>query len=776
MGSTTALYPALKGLYSLRETIGSGGFAKVKKAIHLLTGEKCAIKIMDKKSLGDDLPRVYLEIEAMKDLSHQNIAKLYQVIETTSTIFMVLEYCPGGELFDYIVAKNKLPEDEARVFFRQIVAAVGYIHKRGYAHRDLKPENLLLDKDHNAKLIDFGLCAKPQGGMENVLKTCCGSPAYAAPELVTGKEYLGAEADLWSMGVLLYALLCGYLPFDDDNISNLYRKIQSGHYTVPEFVSQKSSDLIAQLLQVEPKRRITIDQLLKNSWLCKFDGEVKWESSISQTQIDPDCCGELSLYYGKSLKEMSHKIREWKYEYLTASYLLLRQKKAAGRSVRLAASHIPRPLGELKPRSILGDGIGNSPSLNRRPASALPGQHPKIMQPSIFNSPNQMGRSQPGRQSARPAVAPPAVPAKAATLPPQMHPSQMQPMQPPPAFPMQPPGAPRLPPKMAARHPSVMEDDEDDKENFIVPQGRASRSVRTTPQSKPPPRGSHSQPRPRPASVTGDENGHRSSSTQSHQRRPKPVIAKLNFDENQNPPKQIIPQQLSEDMSPTDIESQMPTFALSTPCTPTKTTFDSPFDRAVTPSKSLDSGLDSVDGSGTTPSTPANRIIRRRSNSIDTSSMPRKDGILWTPGSATKTPMSSMRPPGSSVFGSIERGLDKMKAALTPRKRFNSDADSVPRRINALVNLSYTSKNSAATVLEDLKAALEDKKIQFKQTDYILRCKITDDWDRIKLAFDLEICEMPSRSGEKKVGIRRKRVKGDTWMFKRYCEDILSVL
>ncbi|KAL7841181.1 hypothetical protein SRHO_G00248720, partial [Serrasalmus rhombeus] len=185
--------------YEVYETIGSGGFAKVKLGRHILTGEKVAIKIMEKKDLGDDLPRVKTEIEAMKNLSHQHVCRLYHVIETNSKIYMVLEYCPGGELFDYIVAKDRLSEEETRVFFRQIVSALAYVHSQGYAHRDLKPENLLIDEDHNLKLIDFGLCAKPKGGLGYELMTCCGSPAYAAPELIQGKSYIGSEADVWSM-------------------------------------------------------------------------------------------------------------------------------------------------------------------------------------------------------------------------------------------------------------------------------------------------------------------------------------------------------------------------------------------------------------------------------------------------------------------------------------------------------------------------------------------------------------------------------------------------
>ncbi|XP_015136280.2 maternal embryonic leucine zipper kinase isoform X1 [Gallus gallus] len=242
-------YEEILKYYELHETIGTGGFAKVKLGRHLLTGEKVAIKIMDKVALGDDLPRVKTEIDAMKNLSHQHVCRLYHVIETSKKIFMVLEYCPGGELFDYIVSKDRLSEEEARVFFRQIVSAIAYVHSQGYAHRDLKPENLLIDEEHNLKLIDFGLCAKPKGGLDYRLNTCCGSPAYAAPELIQGKAYIGSEADIWSMGVLLYALLCGFLPFDDDNVMALYRRITRGKYAVPKWLSPSSTLLLNQLLQ-----------------------------------------------------------------------------------------------------------------------------------------------------------------------------------------------------------------------------------------------------------------------------------------------------------------------------------------------------------------------------------------------------------------------------------------------------------------------------------------------------------------------------------------------
>uniref|UniRef100_A0A8K9WT86 Maternal embryonic leucine zipper kinase n=1 Tax=Oncorhynchus mykiss TaxID=8022 RepID=A0A8K9WT86_ONCMY len=322
--------------YEVYETIGSGGFAKVKLGRHILTGEKVAIKIMEKKELGEDLPRVKVEIEAMKSLSHQHVCRLYHVIETNTKIYMILEYCPGGELFDYIVAKDRLSEEETRVFFRQIVSALAYVHSQGYAHRDLKPENLLIDEDHNLKLIDFGLCAKPKGGLGYELMTCCGSPAYAAPELIQGKAYIGSEADVWSMGVLLFALLCGYLPFDDDNCMVLYRKITRGSYNNPHWLSPGSILLLNQMMQVDPKHRVTIRQLLDHPWtMSGYGSPVEWHSKQPLGYIDEDCITEMSVSLKISRQSTLQLVNEWKYDQTTATYLLLLSKKQRGKPVRI---------------------------------------------------------------------------------------------------------------------------------------------------------------------------------------------------------------------------------------------------------------------------------------------------------------------------------------------------------------------------------------------------------------------------------------------------------
>jgi len=322
------------------DTIGAGGFAKVKKTKHKLTGERVAIKIMDKAALREtnDLERVYLEIQALKDLNHQNISELYFVHETSTKFYLVLEFAHGGELFDYIVARERCREEEARAFFRQIASAVAYCHSKGIAHRDLKPENLLLDKESNIKLIDFGLIARPANLSGDLLSTCCGSAAYAAPELIRGEKYVGPKADMWSLGILLYALLCGFLPFDDDNTQRLYRLIQRGTYEIPPWLTVESQKLIGALLRHKPDSRLTMDQLLKHPWLLKGTKLSAIDPSSQnrpRNDLEPAVVTEMAKYYGLDQSTMEAKIKEQLYDGITCNYALLLKRFSKGSSIRL---------------------------------------------------------------------------------------------------------------------------------------------------------------------------------------------------------------------------------------------------------------------------------------------------------------------------------------------------------------------------------------------------------------------------------------------------------
>nr|AFN89137.1 sucrose non-fermenting 1 [Mesembryanthemum crystallinum] len=252
--------------YNLGKTLGIGSFGKVKIAEHKLTGHKVAIKILNRRKIKnmEMEEKVRREIKILRLFMHPHIIRLYEVIETPSDIYVVMEYVRSGELFDYIVEKGRLQEDEARNFFQQIISGVEYCHRNMVVHRDLKPENLLLDSHHNVKIADFGLSNIMRDG--HFLKTSCGSPNYAAPEVISGKLYAGPEVDVWSCGVILYALLCGTLPFDDENIPNLFKKIKGGIYTLPSHLSPGARDLIPRMLVVDPMKRITIPEIRQHPW------------------------------------------------------------------------------------------------------------------------------------------------------------------------------------------------------------------------------------------------------------------------------------------------------------------------------------------------------------------------------------------------------------------------------------------------------------------------------------------------------------------------------
>ncbi|XP_062391965.1 MAP/microtubule affinity-regulating kinase 3, partial [Sardina pilchardus] len=212
------------GNYRLLKTIGKGNFAKVKLARHTLTGKEVAVKIIDKTQLNSSsLQKLFREVRIMKQLNHPNIVKLFEVIETEKTLYLIMEYASGGEVFDYLVAHGRMKEKEARAKFRQIVSAVQYCHQKCIVHRDLKAENLLLDADMNIKIADFGFSNKFTMGSK--LDTFCGSPPYAAPELFRDEHYMGACVDVWALGVMLFFMATGTMPFRADTVAKLKRCI-----------------------------------------------------------------------------------------------------------------------------------------------------------------------------------------------------------------------------------------------------------------------------------------------------------------------------------------------------------------------------------------------------------------------------------------------------------------------------------------------------------------------------------------------------------------------
>ncbi|CAG2243802.1 AMPK [Mytilus edulis] len=332
------------GHYILGETLGTGTFGKVKIATHYITSHKVAVKILNRnkiKSL-DVVSKIKREIQNLKLFRHPHIIKLYQVMSTPTDIFMVMEYVAGGELFDYIVKKGKLKEPEARRFFQQIISGVEYCHRHMIVHRDLKPENLLLDDKLNVKIADFGLSNMMQDG--EFLRTSCGSPNYAAPEVISGKLYAGPEVDIWSCGVpnmftkvdiwscgvILYALLCGTLPFDDEHVPTLFRKIKSGIFAVPDYLNKEVVGLLCIMLQVDPLKRATTAQIREHDWFKKDLQDYLFPSPHEQDAsiVDMEVIYEVCHKYDVSEEEVERALLNGDpYDQLSIAYHLILDNK-----------------------------------------------------------------------------------------------------------------------------------------------------------------------------------------------------------------------------------------------------------------------------------------------------------------------------------------------------------------------------------------------------------------------------------------------------------------
>ncbi|GKB38534.1 CBL-interacting serine/threonine-protein kinase 5-like protein [Tanacetum coccineum] len=257
--------------YEMGRLLGQGTFSKVYYARDFATGESVAVKVIktDKVRKEGLMEQIIREIAIMHLVRHPNVVQLKEVMATKTKIFLVIEYVKGGELFAK-VAKGRLKEDVARKYFQQLISAVDYCHSRGVSHRDLKPENLLLDKNEDLKVSDFGLSALPeQLRKDGMLHTQCGTPAYVAPEVLRRKGYDGAKADIWSCGVILYVLLSGYLPFREDNVMHMYKKIFKAEYKFPPWFSLDSRRLITKLLVVDMSRRITVPAIMRSPWFLK---------------------------------------------------------------------------------------------------------------------------------------------------------------------------------------------------------------------------------------------------------------------------------------------------------------------------------------------------------------------------------------------------------------------------------------------------------------------------------------------------------------------------
>uniref|UniRef100_A0A4W4HU48 MAP/microtubule affinity-regulating kinase 3 n=1 Tax=Electrophorus electricus TaxID=8005 RepID=A0A4W4HU48_ELEEL len=337
------------GNYRLLKTIGKGNFAKVKLARHILTGREVAIKIIDKTQLNPtSLQKLFREVRLMKGLNHPNIVQLFEVIETEKTLYLIMEYASGGEVFDYLVAHGRMKEKEARAKFRQIVSAVHYCHQKSIVHRDLKAENLLLDADSNIKIADFGFSNEFTVGSK--LDTFCGSPPYAAPELFQGKKYDGPEVDVWSLGVILYTLVSGSLPFDGQNLKELRERVLRGKYRVPFYMSTDCEGILRRFLVLNPSKRCSLEQIMKDKWMnVGYDGdELKPHVEPVENYNDSERI-EVMVGMGYTREEIREALTSQKYNEITSTYLLLGRK---GEDVSESRSSSSLSLARVRPSPI----------------------------------------------------------------------------------------------------------------------------------------------------------------------------------------------------------------------------------------------------------------------------------------------------------------------------------------------------------------------------------------------------------------------------------------
>ncbi|XP_055998142.1 serine/threonine-protein kinase BRSK2-like isoform X3 [Ostrea edulis] len=332
------------GPYKLEKTLGKGQTGLVKMGVHCATGKRVAIKIVNREKLSESvLMKVEREIAIMKLIEHPHVLGLFDVYENKKYLYLVLEHVSGGELFDYLVKKGRLTPKEARRFFRQIISALDFCHSHNICHRDLKPENLLLDDKNNIRVADFGMASLQVEG--SMLETSCGSPHYACPEVIRGEKYDGRKADVWSCGVILYALLVGALPFDDDNLRQLLEKVKKGVFHIPHFVSPDCQNLLRGMIEVNPDLRLTLEQIHKHSWVVvgtkqDYDMELPVmqivQTSVIPTveDLDPDVLSTMnSLQCFKDKDKLVTELLSTKHNTEKVVYFLLLDRKLRNPSI-----------------------------------------------------------------------------------------------------------------------------------------------------------------------------------------------------------------------------------------------------------------------------------------------------------------------------------------------------------------------------------------------------------------------------------------------------------
>lgn len=287
----------VKGFYDIGETLGKGSFAVVKVGIPKDPRfPKVAVKIIDKKDAQYDKDSLEQEISIMKRVQHPNCIRLLEVFDEKAKMYLVIDLVTGGELFERIIARGHYSEKDAAQLLYSVCGAIGYLHNLGIVHRDLKPENLLYASNDPAsqaydviKVADFGLAKVIDNPHDRTMSTTCGTPGYVAPEILEQRGGYGSEVDIWSLGVILYVLLCGFPPFYDENNAELFQQIKTGAYTFPspywDGISDLAKDLVKKMIQVEVSKRVTVKQTLEHPWVLGRDTQSSAPLALQQEQL-----------------------------------------------------------------------------------------------------------------------------------------------------------------------------------------------------------------------------------------------------------------------------------------------------------------------------------------------------------------------------------------------------------------------------------------------------------------------------------------------------------
>ncbi|KAJ3091008.1 Map microtubule affinity-regulating kinase [Quaeritorhiza haematococci] len=742
------------GYYDLEKSVGEGNFAKVKLATHTLTGQKVAVKIIDKTKLDKNTAKkLFREVRIMKLLNHPHIVRLYEVIDTPKELYLIMEYAAGGEIFDYLVAHGRMKEKEARRHFRQIVSAIDYCHALHVIHRDLKAENLLLDESMNVKIADFGFSNQFSPGQR--LNTWCGSPPYAAPELFQGKEYSGPEVDIWSLGVVLYVLVCGALPFDGSTLAKLRARVLAGKFKIPFYMSTEMKPdssfypllaldcerLIKRMLVLDPTKRATLEQVKQDKWYTEgYENETPIVSQppvLTREQHEQvlDEVEEIGL----DREAVARSVGENHYDHLSATYYLLADKMFKRKVIEAKNGD----------RLVNGSLIDPSASPARRAGVVTPtdGAHSGRISTAAGNG------------------APPVLP----NIPPASRPSKM----------MEIPGmnsideeggeAPSRPRLQPIERPSSAASQQGDAEQPSGTRGNlvsASRGVNSATTS-------HRRRATVSTPVGVSELKREIQQTNS----PKSATAeqpKADFSlgpEQANVPKieepEVVVRPRPRPPLPSANRERPASFAgvpsnciMPVPERPGEMhSTVAPPPQIMSQSVAIPTIIQPQAPSSANPANGLSRKRRDRAQTVDATYGAAIQKELADDGSPNSSD-SPLQPSSGTGAGSQSSMTDRLKNKFrNPKERGE------PRALRFTFSISTTSTKEPEVLLNEVIRVLHESNVRFELAGFIATCVAED------VVFEIEVCKLPRLSVN---GIRFKRMSGNSWTYKNLLTELIS--